>query len=375
MLLWITANAALAADPPSTGRLEEVRVKSEKGPEQIVLGRVLVEAQDGGLLVIGRDGKLWTVDVEQFAGRRATDDAFSPLPPDQLGKQLREELGFGFEVTSTKHYVVCSNAGKTYSTWCASLFERLFSAFQNYWKQRGLTLREPEFPLIAIVFSNEREFAAFAQRDAGPDAVSSKGYFSIATNRMVIYDLVVNARGSAAMSAAEFQQRLTTQAFNIATVVHEATHQIAFNSGMHTRYADNPLWLAEGMAMFFETPDLSSKSGWKTVGTVNDLRLRQFRDYAAKRRPADSLTTLLQSDARFTDANTAADAYAEAWALNYFLIKTRSADYVRYLERLAAKPRLTWDTPEKRLAEFEESFNVKLGELEVEWLKYLKRMK
>jgi hypothetical protein len=371
----LVANVCHAAEPPASAKLEEFRIKSEKGPEQSVLGRVLVEAQDGGLLVIGRDGKLWSVDADQLAGRRATDEAFSPLAPDQLGKQLREELGFGFEVFPTKHYIVCSNAGKTYSTWCGQLFERLFAAFQNYWKQRGLTLREPEFPLIAIVFSNEREFAAFAQRDAGPDAVSSKGYFSIATNRMVIYDLVAGARGGAVMSSAEFQQRLTTQAFNIATVVHEATHQIAFNSGMHTRYADNPLWLAEGMAMFFETPDLSSKTGWKTVGTVNDLRLRQFRDYAAKRRPADSLTSLLQSDVRFTNEKQAADAYAEAWALNCFLIKTRTADYVRYLERLAAKPRLTWDTPEKRLAEFEEVFGKDFVALEAEWLKYMRRLK
>ena len=48
------------------------------------------------------------------------------------------------------------------------------------------------------------------------------------------------------------------------TVIHEATHQIAFNCGLHTRYADNPLWLTEGMALYFETPDLRSRSGWRT---------------------------------------------------------------------------------------------------------------
>ena len=45
----------------------------------------------------------------------------------------------------------------------------------------------------------------------------------------------------------------------MATIVHEATHQIAFNCGMQQRYADIPLWLCEGMAVYFEAPDLASK--------------------------------------------------------------------------------------------------------------------
>jgi hypothetical protein len=369
--LW--AANIFAADPPP--RLEEFRIKVEKSPEQTVLGRVLIEAQDGGLLVIGRDGKLWSVDTDQLVKRTATEDAFSPLERDELEKQLRKELGPGFETVSTKHYVICSNAGRQYSEWCGTLFERLFDAFQNYWKQRGLTLHEPEFPLIAIVFGNVKQFAAFAQRDAGPDAVTSKGYFSITTNRIVLYDLVAESRGNANLSAVEFRKSLAAQAFNVATVVHEATHQIAFNSGMHTRYADNPLWLTEGMAMFFETPDLKSDTGWTTVGGVNAPRLKQFKTYLGSRRKADSLATLLKTDGRFTNAKQAVDAYAETWSLTYFLIKEREADYVRYLARLAAKPRLSWDTPEQRLAEFEEVFGKNLKELEAEWLKFARKLK
>ena len=59
-------------------------------------------------------------------------------------------------------------------------------------------------------------------------------------------------------------KRLTTAQINamlsrpegertVATVVHEATHQMAFNCGLHTRYADIPVWVSEGIAMYFET--------------------------------------------------------------------------------------------------------------------------
>jgi hypothetical protein len=144
---------------------------------------------------------------------------------------------------------------------------------------------------------------------------------------------------------------------------------------MHTRYADNPLWLVEGMAMYFETPDLSSRAGWKNVGVVNDLRHRRFLDYLANRRPARSLETLVQSDERLVAPDASGDTYAEAWALSYFLIKTRKDQYVKYLERIAARPRLIFDGPEARLAAFQEAFGADLAQLDAEFVRYMKRAK
>ncbi|HTI51339.1 MAG TPA: DUF1570 domain-containing protein, partial [Planctomycetaceae bacterium] len=270
-------------------------------------------------------------------------------------------------------YVVCSRAGKAYAQWCGALFERLYAAFQNYWKQRGVKLHEPEFPLVALVFANEQQFAEFATTDAGPDVAAAKGYYAIGSNRIALYDLTAS-NGDAATDAGEISRRLAAAPFNVATIVHEATHQIAFNSGMHTRYADNPLWLAEGMAMFFETPDLTSRSGWKTVGAVNDLRLRQFQAGLPRRR-ADALATLVQSDARFTDSEQMGDAYAEAWALSYFLIKTRKEAYVDYLNSVAQKPRLTWDDPAARLKDFRAAFGENLQQLDGEFIRFMRRVK
>ena len=73
---------------------------------------------------------------------------------------------------------------------------------------------------------------------------------------------------------------------SVATIIHEATHQIAFNSGLQTRFADVPLWVSEGMAVFFETPDLQSAKGWRTIGAVNTTRLdRSFVSYLPRGRP------------------------------------------------------------------------------------------
>lgn len=381
-ILLCTASGTLAADKGKPrGKktvddgvpLELVTWRDDKLQSHEVAGRVLVEAADGGLLLAGTDGRLWTINKPELTSRQEAGEPFRALSAAALGKQLQRELGAGFDVVVTKHYVICTSAHRQYAQWCGALFERLYTSFHNYWRQRGLKLSDPEFPLIAVVLSNEKEFAAFATKDAGADAATAKGYFSIESNRMVLYDLT--AGDGPADTAAEINRRLEAVPFNIATVIHEATHQIAFNSGMHTRYADNPLWLVEGMAMYFETPDLSSKSGWKTVGAVNDLRLGQFIEFSGKRRAADSLATLVSSDARFTNAETMGDAYAEAWALTHFLIRTKKEAYVKYLTKLAAKPRLVWDKPEDRLAEFRAAFGEDLSRLDTDLLKHVRRLK
>lgn len=372
LLLLMVTTVTEGDDPPQPKPLERITVTTDAKEKRIVNGQVLIEASDGGLLIVEQDGRLWTIEKEQLLERQTMSEAFRPHESGELGRRLKAELGAGFDVVTTKHYVICTNTSRQYAQWCGALFERLYTAFHSYWKQRGVKLREPEFPLIALVFADETQFAAFATKDAGPDTANAKGYYSIGNNRMVLYDLTAN--GGTGNAALDIGARLAARPYNVATVVHEATHQIAFNSGMHTRYADNPLWLIEGMAMFFETPDLSSKSGWNTVGAMNDLRLRQFRDFAATRRKADSLVSLIQSDARFTDAEQAGDAYAEAWALSYFLIKTKKDAYVAYLNRMAEKPRLTWDKPAERLADFRAAFGDDLQQLETEFVRYVRRL-
>ena len=64
--------------------------------------------------------------------------------------------------------------------------------------------------------------------------------------------------------------------------------------------------------------------GWRGIGAVNEPRLERFQQYLSAR-PADSLETLIRDDRRFRDARQNIDAYAEAWALTYFLINKRPA--------------------------------------------------
>jgi hypothetical protein len=340
-----------------------------------VTGKVIIEAEDGGLLAMDRAGVLWAIPPEEKKSLQSDDVPFELLGKEDLGKQLLAELPEGFRLYSTAHYLIAYNTSPAYAQWCGALYERLYFAFSNYWQKRGFQITSPTAPLVALVFDNKTSFAQYSQAELGKATGSIFGYFSLASNRVIMYDLTgadavnTNRRGSTTEQVNRVLSRPEAER-TVATIVHEATHQLAFNCGLHQRYADIPLWVSEGVAIYFETPDLKSSKGWKGVGNVNQVRFAEFIGYLPAR-PQDSLKTLLRSDERFRNTRVAAQAYAEAWALNYFLLHKYADKYKSYLRRLAAKKPLLFDTPEERIQEFEKSLGKNIAELDVEFVRFV----
>ena len=64
-------------------------------------GKVLVTAQDGGLLLLARDGVLWLIPPEEQVKHTTDGKPFAPLSRDELSKRLLAELPQGFKVYST----------------------------------------------------------------------------------------------------------------------------------------------------------------------------------------------------------------------------------------------------------------------------------
>lgn len=350
------------------------------GKTQHVSGRLVVEAVDGGLLVESSDGVLWDVQPDEITERTNDSQPFHRLDKDKLAEKVRRQLPSGFEVYTTSHYLICHNTSRAYATWCGSLFERLHMAFTNYWRRRGFELHEPPGPLVVVVFADSASYQQHAADELGQTASSIVGYYSLRTNRITMYDLSglesLRAPGDRHGNVKQINAMLSRPAALplVATVVHEATHQIVFNCGLQTRYADIPLWVSEGLAIYFETPDLSSATGWRGIGRVNRPRLIAFRKNLAKRAD-DALESLIADDRRFRDAGQAADAYADAWALNYYLIRQRPKQYADFLQHLAKKQPLVWNTPEERLAEFKKFFGDDLAELETDFLRQMRKVR
>ena len=245
------------------------------------------------MLVLARDGVIWAVEPQDLVRRTHDDEPFEPLSADDCPSSCSAELPQGFSVHRTPHYLILYSTSKEYAQWCASLFERLYAAFVSFWTRKGFKLSEPEFPLVAIIFADQQSYVEHARKEVGEAAKSMIGYFSLQTNRMTMGDLTGAAwrgggrRGSPSAQVARILAQPEAERM-VATIVHEATHQIAFNCGLHARFSDCPLWFSEGIAIYFETPDVKNTKGWGTVGLVNRPRLAQFRDYLSHR-PPDSL--------------------------------------------------------------------------------------
>ena len=127
------------AAPPE--RMLEKITFDDDGKSRTISGRVVVKAQDGGLLVQERDGRLGTVTGEVLEKRVTTTKPFRPEVVDELGKRLAAELDKsvspGFHVTRTRHYTIFSSADPRFARWTGRLLERLRTAFVGYWKGRN----------------------------------------------------------------------------------------------------------------------------------------------------------------------------------------------------------------------------------------------
>lgn len=374
LFVWFVSTLMIVLTGARVRALDHVTIQRDGRPLHLS-GKIVTEALDGGVLLKDREGVLWAIPAEQIQRRTEDDQPFTPLSRAELSARLAEQLP-GFRVHSTANYLFVYNTSPAYAQWCGALYERLYRAFRNYWQRRGFALRDPDMPLVVLVFDSRESFGAYARSELGDAANNIDGYYSLQTNRVAMLDLTGshNRPGDFARAASVTQiNRLLARPgaeWMVATIIHEATHQLAFNCGFHQRLADVPLWVSEGLAVYFETPDLESARGWRNIGGVHALRLEHFRRYRKQRSP-DSLQTLITDDDRFRHPETATDAYAEAWALTYFVIRRYAKQYHEYLQVMADKPPLIYDSPDERLEEFQRIFGEDLEAFDAEFLEYM----
>lgn len=350
--VFVLCIAGVLAKPSAA--VEIVQFRDAKLGKISITGEILVEAQDGGLMLLGDDGRIWEIQPEQIDSRKSDPAELKPIDGDEMERRMLAEMN-GFSVYRTNNYVIVHNTNEAYVRKVGALFERLYRGFFDYWKNQRWELPEPRFPLVALVLADRKSFLAHGVAEVGDTAKSVIGYYHLASNRMTTFNVPNLER-------------------NIATIIHEATHQLAYNCGVQTRYADNPMWVSEGLATFFEAPDFNNPRGWRTIGRVNQVNLERWRKYLPNR-PSESLATLLADDIRFRNGSTATNAYGECWAMTYFLIKTRRKEYVEYMKMLSAGKPLVEKTRRERIQMFEQAFDTTIAEIDKQMVAYMRRVR
>jgi hypothetical protein len=319
--------------------------------------------------LVATDGRMTEIDLKKVAEFRQVAPTFKPLSVIDVRDQLARELGRGFEVATRGKYVVAGPPGKARQY--AELLDQVHRSFTTFFSRRNFGLTEPEFPLIAIVFPDVRTFADYCRKDGMGYAPGLRGYYDAFSNRVALYDEgepLASVDGPGELSGMRFA---TIQAGLRDTLVHEATHQLAFNMGLHSRVGENPRWVVEGLAMIFERDATGGARYGSEKSRINEERFEWFvRETRGRPVP---LKEFVAGDRSFR--NSVLNAYSQSWAVAFYLAERRAANFADFLRRVRGRKSLTPYTAEERVADFQASFGDDIDWVEVQWLRFMDGLK
>lgn len=312
------------------------------------------------VFLLGRDGYLWTVSPRKAENFRRVSPSFESLSQRKLRAQLAEEFGGRFDVSGTGTFLVVHPLGGR-DQW-AQRFEDLYRSMVHYFTARGIKVAKPEFPLVAVVFHTQGEFLQHA-REVGLRGIDGtvKGLYSHDSNRILVFDSTQGAS-----SPDSWQD-------DFSVVIHEAAHQTACNTGLHSRFGDTPTWIVEGIGTLFEAPGVyDPHRNRKARDRINGYRFEEFSRFLPTR-PQGTLEFLVSSDRLFS-LNWRV-AYANAWALTFYLSERHPMQLAEYLQLTANRPNFVDYPKARRLADFKKVFGQDLIELDQRMIRYLERIR
>lgn len=361
-----------AEEPTRSFTLTTVVIKGAGGSQE-VSGRIVVEAQDGGVLLEERNGRIRQLTPTVIESKATSDMPFLAMTNEELGNDLLLQVPTGFEIHQTDHYVICSNCSEDYAEFVGKLLEKVFDQYFEFMSEQEIIVRQPAAKLPIIILQSETEFKEFAASQHPETSFEdTPGYYSLRENQVLLQDLT---RDRSLRSATAIRKRLAEQPLQVATMVHEAIHQLAFNTGLQIRMADNPVWLSEGLALYFEPIAPRSSNLWTRPGLVSGRHQPVFVTHSENGNTEISFRDLLSVDEAFLSADSAATAYAESWGLTSYLFRQQKEGMKKYLTKISQRKPLQRVLPEERVAEFEAAFGKSPDEIERETVSYVRRLR
>lgn len=326
---------------------------------------------------------------------------------------LAKEFGPGSSLRVTPHFLIVYDTNDAWAQSRGRLFEMAWSAFFHDMTAAGFHPAPPDRRLVCVLLSRYQDYLDYARRHHTAHVAGTGGYYNWATNRVIVFDNrtspamapIVQKIQQLQAALAQFDEAIdragragdatlrdhlrTRRALvvqdltqlqsryagaagltDIAQTFHEATHQLAFNTGVQSRRGGYPFWLTEGLATTFETINPALPTG---PGADNPRRRRRLTEafHAHRLVPLADFIGLIQLPDNTTDQQRG-DAYAQAWGLFDFLFRTRP-DGLRRLFKTLATAENPLDAAALRRA-FERDIEPLHG-LDQGWVAYLAALK
>jgi hypothetical protein len=311
-ILFLQTELGIAQSETAGPPLLQLRTQSA---EQFV--GMPIHWSDFDAVLLEPTGHMHHLSQSDIASHQLLERAFQPQSVIEASRLLQQELGASFEVLIQGPYVVAAPKNRA-ARW-RDRFQSLLAGYIRYFEVRGWPLRQPDFPLAVIVLPDRNAFQRFYARESNHLSSNVAGSYFPRSNRCVLYEL----DGAVGVDWSETE----------ATIVHEAVHQLAFNTGVHERLAENPLWLVEGFATMFEQPAV-----YDTRVNHSNLESRMLVSKVQQIQPIlrepgaleSRLLAMIESDSLFQQEPL--PAYTVAWALTFYLSERMPNEFAGYLK-------------------------------------------
>ncbi|UUO06247.1 DUF1570 domain-containing protein [Blastopirellula sp. J2-11] len=334
-----------------------------------------------------------------------------PIPIDPAQEKIMRDFTKNradMKFLRSKHFLLLHDTsgkkdertGMTRAEERLTLLETVYESFLMKFCLEGVELDVPDKLLMVVLFAEHREYLQFVNL-LGPDLASAAGFYHRIDNVAVFYDQgtdesfevlnllnkkiqserdeIVRRKIRGMADVIRFADTLSLlievkrENLDIEVVSHEATHQLAANTGLMPADSPIPVWVAEGLATYFESP---KQAAWSGIGAVNAERLEWYRELA----PLSSVSNIdfIASDQIFTrSANNFATlhAYGQAWALTHFLMEKHFDKLVEYYRELGKLPKASHAQPDELQKVFDQVFGEDKRALDGEWRAYMRSLK
>lgn len=269
--------------------------------------------------------RTWLAGLAALVGGGLRADAGESADLEAARKDAADCGIVGLRTAQAEHYDGIGNAPEGFLDKALEICERLGRDYLEHFRAKGFPdLAWPQGRLAIVALAGAEDFAAFLGLEEADEALG--GIYDLDRNRLVVFD--ARPQGDRAKASAA--------RVNTFTLIHEALHQLTFNTGLLDRMGDVPLCISEGLAMYGED---RKAEGSSPLGQVNRRRLEGLRLARARGQAWIPLATLLAADDAFDRPETQQLAYAEGWILVHHLLqdKRRLPELREYLKAIAPR--------------------------------------
>jgi Protein of unknown function (DUF1570) len=292
----------------------------------------------------------------------------------QPSVEIRADLSTGlygsFRTLNTEHFSVIYAPRQADGEKIARVLELAYRHFESLFKSHDFTVRTPQKKLTWISFGDPVSFKQYAIETEGRDLSWLTGYYSAGTNVVVVITPEKLSKWQFKGQASQPPDVIACppDAENgLVKLVHEAGHQLSFNTGLLKRGVMYPMWATEGLAMFFERSVLSKHFH---SCRYTDLRARRLAGLYRRKQliGLDEFVTM----SRLDENACAIDVYAQAWGLFQFLCEHRTDSLRKYFSSLYdLEP--GYRSEQTLRCEFVRAFG-SLDQLKCQWTRFLQAL-